>query len=133
MRADHEPMALAARLRPALAKERRLTEKRMFGGVCFMLGEHMLCGAGKPGYMFRVGKAQYRRALERKGARPMDFNGRSFEGFVWVEPKSCDARALRSWIALAKRYVAALPPKGERRRPRVAAATGTPGFRTENR
>jgi hypothetical protein len=111
MSASHDPLALAARLRPVLAKQRHLAEKRMFGGVCFMLGEHMLCGAGKPGYMFRVGKKQYRRALERKGARAMDFNGRSFEGFVWVDPRSCDARALRGWIALARRYVAALPPK----------------------
>jgi hypothetical protein len=111
MSASHDPLALASRLRPALAKEARLAEKRMFGGVCFLLRDHMLCGTGKPGYMFRVGKGQYRQALGRKGARPMDFNGKSFEGFVWVDPKSCDARALRSWIALARRYVAALPPK----------------------
>jgi hypothetical protein len=38
-------------------------------------------------------------------------NGREFEGFVWVDPDACDARALKSWIVLAEDYVSALPPK----------------------
>lgn len=104
-------MPLADRVRAALAGRRSIGEKKMFGGVCFLLREHMLCGTGKQGFMFRVGKAQYASALARRGATPVIFNGRKFEGFVWVDPRTCDARALGRWIVLAEHYVGALPPK----------------------
>lgn len=110
----HDPAALADRLRAALGTRKHLAEKRMFGGMCFLLRGNMLCGTGKPGFMFRVGKAAHRAALERAGAKAMDINGRDFAGFIWVDPDACDARALKSWIALAEKYVAALPPKGKR-------------------
>ena len=99
------------RLRKILAGRRGVTEKRMFGGVCFLLREHMLCGSGKSGFMFRVGKAQHSRALARRGATAVVMNGREFQGFVWVDPAACDARALKRWIVLAEDYVSALPPK----------------------
>jgi len=86
----------------------------MFGGMCFLLRGNMLCGTGKTDFMFRVGKAQDAEALATPGARPMDFTGRKFPGFVWVDPQSCDGRALKRWVALAEKYVAALPPKGKR-------------------
>lgn len=103
--------ALAGRLRKALGGRKTIAEKRMFGGTCFLLRGNMLCGTGKPGFMFRVGKDQDAAALQRPDARPMDITGRIMKGFVWVDPKSCDARALKGWIGLAERYVAALPPK----------------------
>jgi hypothetical protein len=49
--------------------------------------------------------------LARRGARPVVMSGREFEGFVWVDPGACDARALKRWIVLAEDYVSALPPK----------------------
>ena len=103
--------AFAARLRRALADRKRVTEKRMFGGVCFMLRGNMLCGSGKEGFMFRIGKEQDAAALARPGARPMDFTGKKFSGFVWEDPAACDARALKGWVAMAERYVATLPRK----------------------
>lgn len=81
----------------------------MFGGVCFLLRGNMLCGTGKADFMFRVGKEQDAKALSRPGARPMDITGRVMQGFVWVDPDACDARALRRWIALAENYVEKLP------------------------
>ena len=110
----HDPATLADRLRAALGVRGRLKEKKMFGGMCFMLRGNMLCGTGKPGFMFRVGKEQHRPALARAGAKAMKINGRAFEGFIWVGPEACDARALKSWIGMAEKYVAALPPKGKR-------------------
>lgn len=104
-------MSIETRLRNALAGRRSVSEKRMFGGTCFLLRGHMLCAAGRRGFMFRVGKAQYEKALARRGATRVVMGGRPFEGFVWVDPGACDARALRRWIALAERYVGALPPK----------------------
>jgi len=103
--------ALAARLHKAFAGRRNVVEKKMFGGVCFLLRGNMLCGMGEDKFMFRVGKDQDAAALQRPGARPMDITGRAMRGFVWVDPKRCDARALKRWIAMAEDYVGALPAK----------------------
>jgi len=108
-------MTNETRLRNVLAGRRGITEKRMFGGVCFLLREHMLCASGKTGFMFRVGKAQHSRALARRGATPVVMGGRGFEGFVRVDPAACDARALRRWIVLAEDYVSALPRRKKSR------------------
>lgn len=102
---------LADGLRKAFAGRRNIAEKRMFGGVCFLLRGNMLCGTGKADFMFRVGKDKDAEALQRPGARPMDITGRIMKGFVWVDPERCDARALKRWIALAESYVGALPAK----------------------
>ena len=107
--------ALALRIRRQLAGRKNVTEKRMFGGVCFLLRGNMLCGTAKQDFMFRVGKEQDAEALSRKGARPMDFTGKAMKGFVWVDPGSCDARTLRTWIGLAEGYVGSLPAKGKRK------------------
>ena len=105
---------LAGRLRRAFAGRRSVSEKRMFGGVCFLLRGNMLCGTGKSDFMFRVGKQQNTEALSRPGARPMDFTGTVMKGFVWVDPASCDSRALKRWIAMAESYVGTLPAKGKK-------------------
>jgi len=76
------------RMRAAL-RGKRVTEKAMFGGVCFMLRDHMLCAASPRGYLFRVGKEQHGAALQRAGARPMEMNGRRYEGYVRVDPGQC--------------------------------------------
>ena len=78
--------ALAERLRGALAKRRGVTEKRMFGGVCFLLNGNMICGSTKSDFMFRVGRAKEAEALARKGARPMDL----------FQP-ACQSKFLRIW------------------------------------
>jgi hypothetical protein len=114
MRSRNLPETLAGRIRRPLAGRKHITEKKMFGGVCFLLRGNMLCGTGKADFMFRVGKDQDAEALSRKGARPMDITGRVMKGFVWVDPASCDSRALKRWIDMAERYVGALPSKGRR-------------------
>ena len=103
--------ALATRLRAALKGRRGIAEKKMFGGLCFLLRGNMLCGTGKADFMFRVGKDQDAAALKRPGARPMDITGRVMQGFDWVDPSKCDARSLKAWVATAERYVGALPAK----------------------
>ncbi len=106
-----EKAALAERLRRALAGRKKIIEKKMFGGTCFLLQNNMLCCAGTQGFLFRVGTQAQDKALARPGAKPMEMNGRRFQGFIWVDPGACDARKLKSWIALAESYVATLPPK----------------------
>lgn len=117
----HDVAALADTLRrhlPALlaAPASALGEKRMFGGVCFLLNGNMLCGAGKNGYMIRTGRADAAQAGRLPGGRPVVMNGRAMAGFYWVEPEACDAKALGRWLALAAAYVGALPPKAAQRK-----------------
>jgi len=105
---------LAGRVRAALAGRKGITEKRMFGGICFLLKDNMLCGTGTGRFMFRVGKEAHAAAAKRRGAEPMELDGRTMQGFLWVNPAACDARGLRAWLALALDYVGALPPKKKR-------------------
>jgi hypothetical protein len=112
----------AARMRAALQSTRGISEKPMFGGLVFLLRDHMLCGLGEPGYMFRVGKEQEAAALKRPGASPIVFNGRRYGGMVWVDGDSCRGRTLASWIGMAKEFVGALPPKKPKKKAKAKAA-----------
>jgi TfoX/Sxy family transcriptional regulator of competence genes len=98
-------------LKSALLGQPDLSERKMFGGVCFMLSGNMLCCVSKDRYMFRVGKEIEAEALRRPGASPMIHNNRAMGGFIWVDAGVCDAVALQSWAELALDYVTALPAK----------------------
>jgi hypothetical protein len=102
---------LAERVRAVLGRRRDLAEKRMFGGLCFLLNGNMLCCAEARRMLFRVGKDQHAAALKRPGARPMEMNGRRMEGFVFVDPAGYEGRGLKSWIEFAESYVGTLEPK----------------------
>jgi hypothetical protein len=103
----------ANRLRRALA-DQTVTEKKMFGGTCFMLRNHILCGTGKRGFLIRVGKEQADEALSRPGASVMEMNGRRMQGFVRVDPAQRNEHDLLRWVALAKTFSAMLPAKKAR-------------------
>lgn len=98
-------------MRDALATHSGITEKKMFGGYCWMLNGNMLCGVEVGRYMFRIGKAAEARALSQPGARPMDITGKPMSGFVWVQGDAAQGEALQHWIALARDYVDNLPAK----------------------
>lgn len=102
---------LAERLRGMLTGRVGVSEKRMFGGLCFLLQGNMLCGVHRETLMFRVGKEQHAEALARAGARPMDITGKPMAGFVFVDPSACEKSALGRWVALAEKFVGTLPPK----------------------
>lgn len=103
---------LAERLRAVYAAHRGVVEKRMFGGVAFMVRGHMSCGIANDTLMARVGPEQYDKALSRAHAREMDLTGRSLKGFVYVSPEGLKTkRALTSWVTLSLKYVQSLPPK----------------------
>jgi TfoX/Sxy family transcriptional regulator of competence genes len=112
---------LAARIRGALAKRTDVIEKKMFGGLCFMVGGAMCCGLTKTDFMVRVGPEGYDDALAQPHARPMDFTGRPLAGMVYVAPEGLRSRAaLVKWVGLGVSFVSTLPPKAAKRR-----ATGT--------
>jgi hypothetical protein len=107
---------LAMRFRDAQPRRKGYSEKRMMGGLCFMLNNHMVGGAdrtrdGQGRFMFRVGKDNHAKALKRKGAQPMIMGGKTMSGFLFVDEKDCHAKALRQWIDLAIDFVDTLPPK----------------------
>ena len=103
---------LAELLRSDLAERRGVVEKRMFGGLCFMLNGHMLCGVHKGGGMFRVGKTRHDEALRIDGASPMAFTGRPMGGMVNVTDEAMADDAKRGLLmGLAVENVRSLPPK----------------------
>ncbi len=106
----HDPH-LADLMRQALAGRPGITEKKMFGGICWLLNGNMLAGVEKDRYMFRVGKERQEEALGRGGASPMDFTGRPMNSIVWVEADAALDAGLDDWIAYAARFVGGLPPK----------------------
>lgn len=99
-------------LRDDLAELPGLTEKRMFGGVAFMLNGNMLCGVHKDGAMYRVGKDNEPAALALPGVAPMTFTGRRMGGFVDADPDAmADETARATLLELAFEYVGTLAPK----------------------
>ena len=101
---------VAQRLREALGSRDDVVEKRMFGGIAFMVRGHMCVGVIGESMMARVGPARYTDALRRAHAREMDFTGRPMTGFVHVAPEGFEAdTAFRDWVALCLDFVATLP------------------------
>ncbi len=74
-------------------------EKKMMGGLCFMVDQKMLAGVVHDQLMARVGPQQYEEALQRNGAKEMNFTGRSMKGFVFVEAEGIDLEEdLEAWL-----------------------------------
>ena len=103
---------LADRIRQALGPRADVGERKMFGGLAFLVGGHMMCGVNRGELMVRVGPDQYGEALAQPEARPMDFTGRPLKGFVYVDERGfATQRKLASWVARGLRFVESLPPK----------------------
>jgi TfoX/Sxy family transcriptional regulator of competence genes len=97
---------LAVRVRKEFAAgATQVEEKRMMGGLCFMVGGKMCVGIERDRLMVRLDPAMYEAALTRPACLPMDFTGRPMRGFVFVEPAGTKSAAdLRSWIKLALEF-----------------------------
>ena len=103
---------LAERVRGVLAPHRSVVEKKMMGGLCFMLRGHMCCGVTKDQLVVRVGRERHADALTEPHVRPMDFTGRPLRGFVFVGPQGIrTSRALERWVSRGIAFVDSLPPK----------------------
>ncbi|NQV27802.1 MAG: TfoX/Sxy family protein [Rhodopirellula sp.] len=99
-------------LREALSGVPGITEKKMFGGLCFILNGNMLCGVHKGGGMARVGKDNEAAALELDGVEPLSFTGRRMGGMVDVSEASIAHDGIRDAVlTLAREFVGSLPPK----------------------
>src|SRR5215216_4595864 len=104
--------ALAARIRDWLADAPGLTERKMFGGICFMVNGNMCAGVTKDRFMARVGAPNYEQALKRPGAYEMQFTGRPMVGMVFVNADDVALEeALASWLGPCLEFASSLKPK----------------------
>jgi TfoX/Sxy family transcriptional regulator of competence genes len=103
---------LAERIRSVLQDERGISEKKMFGGIAFLLNGHMFIGTAKGDLMVRVGPERYEESLKQRHARPMDFTGKPMRGYIFVSPKGISEDAeLERWIRMGLTFTATLPEK----------------------
>jgi TfoX/Sxy family transcriptional regulator of competence genes len=103
---------LAERLREVFRTRRGVIEKRMFGGVAFMVRGYMAVGIVGDALMARVGPDQYDQLLRMEHVRPMDFTGSPMKGYVYVAPAGLDSQAeLEAWVDRCVKFVGTLPPR----------------------
>ena len=103
---------LAERIRERLAADPAITEKRMFGGIAFLLHGNMAVGVTGDDLMVRVGPEATDAALTRPGARIFDMTGRPMRGWVVVAGSAVrEDEALGAWIDEGRAFAAGLPPK----------------------
>jgi uncharacterized protein (TIGR02453 family) len=115
---------LAERTREFLASRPGYSEKKMFGGLCFLINGNMCCGINGEDLMLRVGADRYHEALSTPGARPMDFTGRALKGMVYVGPEHLKSTgALVRRVDIAVGFVETLPVKQPKARPVRASAS----------
>ena len=108
---------LAERIRTVLADQQGVVEKKMFGGLAFMIRGRMSVGVVKDALMVRVGAAEHGTLVHRPHARPMDFTGRPLKGFLFVDSPGLESdEDLERWIARGVDHAASIPAKGERPR-----------------
>jgi hypothetical protein len=105
-------IALAERVRAALAAlDVDVVERKMFGGLAFMLHGHMAMGVVGGELMLRLGPDGAVAALRRQHVREMDFTGRPMRAMVFIEPAGTKGKALTGWVEQAVEHVRTLPPK----------------------
>ena len=103
---------LAERVRDALALREELTERKMFGGIAFMLAGNMACGVLEDELIVRVGPEESDRALAEPNTRAFDFTGRPMRGFVVIAPQGTDSdEQLAEWVDAGADFAASLPAK----------------------
>jgi TfoX/Sxy family transcriptional regulator of competence genes len=103
---------LADRIRAALVRKKGVEEKRMFGGVGFLLHGNLLVGVWKDSLCVRLGPDQAKEALLEPHVEEFDITGRPMKGWVLVEPEGVEGNdELAGWIQRAVKFVGALPRK----------------------
>jgi TfoX/Sxy family transcriptional regulator of competence genes len=103
---------LAGRIRAGLSHLAGLQEKKMFGGVGFLVHGNMACGVHGGDLIVRVGPGKYQGVLQRPFTRPFDMTGKPMTGWITVEPKGCQADGdLTDWIGQGVDFAQSLPAK----------------------
>ncbi len=105
--------ALAARIRDLVAGEPLITERKMFGGLAFLIGGNLAVAASSTGgIMVRVDREEGERLLATTPAHPMEMRGRRMSGWLRVDTDDVsDDEALEEWVQRGATYASTLPPK----------------------
>ena len=103
---------LAGRIRRLLARRKNVEERRMFGGVGFLLNGNLLVGVWKDSLIVRLGPDEGEEALKEPHVKEFDITGRPMKGWVLVEPEGVQHDdQLKGWIQRAVKFVGKLPVK----------------------
>jgi len=103
---------LADRIRELVAGEKRLTEKKMFGGLAFLVGGNMAVAAsGQGGILVRVDPDQSPKLVSTTAAEPMVMRGKAMDGWLRVAVSELPDHEVDGWIARGVAYARSLPPK----------------------
>lgn len=104
--------SLAQRVRAAIGPDPAVDERRMFGGLAFMVNGNMACGVMEDELMVRVGPDAWQECLALPDAREMDFTGRSLKGMVYVGSAGlAEDEDLAQWVGRGADFAGSLPPK----------------------
>jgi TfoX/Sxy family transcriptional regulator of competence genes len=103
---------LAERVQEEMIELPGFVEKKMFGGIGFMLQGNMACGVNGEDLIVRVGPARYEDALAQPHTKPFDMTGRPMKGWVMVSPEGVEAdEDLRDWVQQGVEFASSLPAK----------------------
>jgi TfoX/Sxy family transcriptional regulator of competence genes len=103
---------LAERVREVLAPRPDVTERKMFGGIAFMVAGNMACGVLGEELIVRLGDEEGEKALTEDGVRPFDFTGKPMKGIVYVDSRhTADDSGLAGWVEAGADYASSLPAK----------------------
>jgi TfoX/Sxy family transcriptional regulator of competence genes len=103
---------LAERVRDVIGDDPSVSERKMFGGLCFMTNGNMCVGIVGDDLMVRVGPEAWEEALSRPHAREMDFTGKSMTGMVYVSAEGvAEDDDLSEWVKRGVEFADSLPPK----------------------
>jgi TfoX/Sxy family transcriptional regulator of competence genes len=106
---------LAQRIRDVLADRDDVVERKMFGGIAFMVGGRMACGPHGDRLIVRIGEDAATKHIGRPHVKPMDFTGRIMKAFATIEPDGLRTAAqLRMWVTMAAEFAASNGPKERR-------------------
>src|SRR5262245_12887634 len=103
---------LAARIRTTVGRKKGVEEKRMFGGLGFLLNGNMLVGVWKNSMIVRLGPEEGEAALREPHVKEFDITGRALKGWLMVEPEGVvNDSSVKEWVQTAVKFVAKLPAK----------------------
>ena len=104
--------SLAQRIRVTLSRKKGIVEKKMFGGIGFLLNGNMLVGVWKDSLIARLGPFEGEKAMSEEYVKPFDITGKAMKGWVLVEPEGIESdEQLQGWIERAVEFVKGLPKK----------------------
>lgn len=109
MTSDEE---LIARIRPILSRRKGFSDKKMFGGVCFMINGNMCAGTWKGSFVVRLDKTQHDEVQAEPYTNPFDVTGRVMKGWALIEPAGIKTDSdLKAWVRRGAKYSGSLPAK----------------------